>query len=31
VLEDNHAVQAVIAATGATAYKRYRVYEKALA
>jgi hypothetical protein len=31
VLEDNHAVQAVIAGTGARAYKRYRVYEKALA
>ncbi len=30
VLEDNQAVQAVIAATGARAYKRYRVYDKAL-
>ncbi len=31
VLEDNRKVQAVIAATGAVPYKRYRIYEKALA
>jgi hypothetical protein len=31
VLEDNCKVQAVIAATGAVPYKRYRIYEKALA
>ena len=31
VLEDNHAVQAVIGATAAVPYKRYRIYEKALA
>ena len=31
VLEDNRAVQAVIAATAAVPYKRYRIYAKALA
>ena len=31
ILEDNRAVQAVIAATGAVPYKRYRIYAKALA
>ena len=31
VLEDNQAVQAVIGATAAVPYKRYRIYEKALA
>jgi hypothetical protein len=31
VLEDNRAVQAVIEATAAVPYKRYRVYEKPLA
>ena len=30
VLEDNRQVQAVIEATGAVSYKRYRVYEKTL-
>jgi len=30
VLEDNTAIQRIIDAVGATAYKRYRVYEKAL-
>ena len=30
VLEDNRQVQAVIGATGAVPYKRYRIYEKAL-
>ena len=31
ILEDNLAVQAVIRTVGAVPYKRYRIYEKALA
>jgi hypothetical protein len=31
VLEDNRSVKAVIQAVGGVPYKRYRIYEKALA